>query len=83
MTAIEQFAGFIAQRRPVSDEVREAVRLHVIDTVAALIAGMATAEGQALVRYRAASTSSTDVPRDLMSLCALARPRLRHRAASV
>jgi 2-methylcitrate dehydratase PrpD len=73
MTAIEQFAGFIAQPRPVSDAVREAVRLHVIDTVAALIASTTTAEGQALLRYRAASTSPTDMPRDLMSLCALAR----------
>ena len=73
MTAVEQFADFIAEHRPVSDAVREAVRLHVIDTVGALVAGTRTAEGQALIRYRAQAGSPKDLPLDVMTLCALAR----------
>jgi 2-methylcitrate dehydratase PrpD len=71
MSTIAQFASFVTERRPVSDAVREAVRLHVIDTVGALIAGAATADGQMLLRYYA--LGARDLPRDLMTLTALAR----------
>jgi len=72
MTAIETFAGVIAQQRPVPDAVREAVRLHVIDTVGALVAGTRTVEGQTLLRFRVQAGAAA-LPRDLMTLCALAR----------
>ena len=72
MTAIERFASFIAQPRPVPDAVREAVRLHVIDTIGALVAGTRTAEGRALLRFRT-QAGATGLPRDLMTLTALAR----------
>jgi 2-methylcitrate dehydratase PrpD len=73
MTAIEQFADFIAQHRMPSGAVREAVRLHVIDIVGALVAGSHTTEGQALLRFRAQAGSPQDMPCDLMTLTALAR----------
>ena len=73
MSAIEQLASFIAGHPPPSDAVREAVRLHVIDTVGALIAGTRTAEGRMLLRHRAAASSGEGLPRDLITLAALAR----------
>ncbi|MPZ55895.1 MAG: hypothetical protein GEU91_05210 [Rhizobiales bacterium] len=73
MTAIAQFASFIAQSSRVSDAVREAVELHVVDVIGALAAGTRTAEGQALIRYRVLSGAAKDLPLDLMTLCALAR----------
>jgi 2-methylcitrate dehydratase PrpD len=73
MSAIEQFANSIAEHRPLSTAVREAVRLHVIDTVGALIAGTHTTEGQMLLRHRTAAGTGKDLARDLMTLCALAR----------
>jgi 2-methylcitrate dehydratase PrpD len=73
MSAIAQFASTIAEHRPVSDAVREAVRLHVIDTVGALVAGQFTPEGQALIRYRASAGTGRDVPCVLMTLTAIAR----------
>jgi 2-methylcitrate dehydratase PrpD len=72
MAAIEEIARYLAARRAVPDAVREAVRLHVIDTVGALVAGTRTAEGQALLRFRAAS-GTNDWARDLIVLTALAR----------
>jgi 2-methylcitrate dehydratase PrpD len=71
MRAVAQLASFIAERRPLSAEEREAVRLHVIDTVAALVAGTRTPEGQMLLRQHAAD--ARDLVRDLMTLTALAR----------
>jgi 2-methylcitrate dehydratase PrpD len=73
MSAIEQLANFIAEHRAVSNALREAVRLHVIDTAGALVAGTRTAEGRALLRYRAAAGPAKDPLRDLLTLTALAR----------
>jgi len=72
MSAVTNFADVIAQRRPLSDVVRQAVGLHVVDTVGALIAGTQTAEGQALLRLRA-QAEPRDLAVDVMMLCALTR----------
>jgi 2-methylcitrate dehydratase PrpD len=71
MSALAQFAEAMSAARPMSGAVREAVRLHVIDTIGALIAGTRTPEGQALLRLRKASGG--EVSHDLMTLCALTR----------
>jgi 2-methylcitrate dehydratase PrpD len=77
MTALEQLGRFVADvgRKPLADRTRELVELHLLDSVAAWIAGAATAEGQAMLRYRAAMLAgrhnATAV--DLGTRCALAR----------
>jgi 2-methylcitrate dehydratase PrpD len=77
MTALEQLGRFVADvgRKPFADGVRELVELHLIDSVGAWIAGAATTEGQAMLRYRAAMLAdrhnATAV--DLGTRCALAR----------
>jgi 2-methylcitrate dehydratase PrpD len=50
MAALERLAAFVATHRP-DGRTRDAVRLHVADTVGAWIAAMGTPEGQALLRY--------------------------------
>jgi 2-methylcitrate dehydratase PrpD len=71
MSAIADFAAFLAAPRQATEAVRKAVGLHVVDTVGALVAGTRTAEGQALLRLRAQAAG--DLPTDVMSLCALTR----------
>jgi 2-methylcitrate dehydratase PrpD len=73
MSAITDFADFIAQRWPLSDTTRQTVGLHVIDTVGALVAGTRTAEGKALLRLRTQAGSANDISADVMTLCALTR----------
>ncbi len=51
MSALEQLGQFVAGYRP-DAHARDAARLHVADTVGAWIAGAATAEGRALIRFR-------------------------------
>jgi 2-methylcitrate dehydratase PrpD len=72
MTALVDFAAVLAAREPVSGPARALVRLHVIDTLAALIAGAHTAEGRMLLRFRSAGRRP-DPEADVMTLCALAR----------
>jgi 2-methylcitrate dehydratase PrpD len=77
MTALEQLGKFLAQcgHEPISGATRELVELHLIDSVGAWIAGAATTEGKAMLRYRAAMLAgghnATAV--DLGTRCALAR----------
>ena len=77
MSALERLAGAITTGAAPSDAVREAVELHVIDTVGAWIASTRTAEGMALIRFRAAmragSQAGDDIGLDLATRCALAR----------
>jgi 2-methylcitrate dehydratase PrpD len=77
MTALEQLGRFVADvgREPLADSVRELVELHLIDTIAAWVAGAATAEGQAILRYRAAMLAGghNTTAVDLGTRCALAR----------
>lgn len=76
MTVIERLAAFIARPGRVSAALKDQVHLHLIDTVAALVAGTATPEGEALCRF-AAQTHAAGAPSDpgwrLMNLCARAR----------
>jgi 2-methylcitrate dehydratase PrpD len=78
MTALEQLGQFVAEvgREPVSDAVREWVELHLIDTVGALIAGMATTEGRSLSAYREAMQNEapgSSLGLDIATRCAQAR----------
>ena len=50
MTALEKLGAFVAGYRP-DARTREAMRLHVADTVGAWVAGAATAEGRALADF--------------------------------
>jgi 2-methylcitrate dehydratase PrpD len=77
MIALEQLGVFVAQsgREAASDEVRELLELHLIDSVGAWIAGAATAEGRLLHRFREAMQNETpaSLGLDLATRCALAR----------
>src|SRR5213592_2237033 len=68
MTVLEQLGAHVA--RGAAAPPREALRLHVADTVGAWIAGSATPEGRALVKFGA----NRDVMSDRVAThCALAR----------
>src|SRR5436190_11839424 len=77
MTAIQQLGHYVAQSGAPSGELRENLDLHIIDTLAALLASTATPEGERLLRFRvemqklapAGKQSGTD----LSIRCALAR----------
>ena len=73
MTAIADFADFIAQRRSLPDATRQAVGLHVVDTIGALVAGTCAAEGRALLRLREQASSADELSVEVMALCALTR----------
>ena len=73
MSAIADLAAFIAAPRPLADATRAAVRLHIVDTLGALIAATRTAEGQALLRFRGEIGAPADMGANLMTLCALTR----------
>ena len=80
MTAIEQLAAFLARLgREHVEAVQERLRLHVLDTMGAWIAGCGTAEGGALARFRASMAGRNDGSNqaglldDVARNCALAR----------
>jgi 2-methylcitrate dehydratase PrpD len=77
MTALGQLGSAIASSATPSAAGRELVELHLIDTVGAWIAGARTAEGSALLRFRAAMGESAHAgdasALDLATRCALAR----------
>jgi 2-methylcitrate dehydratase PrpD len=77
MSAFERLAGTITTCAVSSDAEREAVELHLIDTVGAWIASMRTTEGLALTRFRAAMRAAGEagdhIGLDLATHCALAR----------
>jgi 2-methylcitrate dehydratase PrpD len=77
MSALERLAGAIASCEARSERVREAIEMHLVDTVGAWIASTRTAEGLALLRFRAAMRASKqagdDPALDLATRCALAR----------
>ncbi len=82
MTALQELAAYIidaARERP-SDSLRAILKLHVLDTVGALIAGSATAEGKTLAAAALPSgdrlglkPTGTGALDRLMLNCALAR----------
>ena len=82
MTVLEQLGAYVAHggRASLSDSVRQAVRLHLTDTVGAWIAGSSTPEGRALAglgsppRERSGLKSTGDGALDrVMTNCALTR----------
>ncbi len=68
MTVLEQLGAHVA--RGGAAPLREALRLHVADTVGAWIAGSATPEGRALVKFGANRDAMSD---RVATSCALAR----------
>src|SRR5205809_6823297 len=69
MTVLEQLGAHVA--RGGAAQTREALRLHVADTVGAWIAGSATPEGRALLKFGA----NRDAMPDRVAMhCAPARP---------
>jgi 2-methylcitrate dehydratase PrpD len=77
MSALEQLGRYVADSRPPSEELREKLELHVIDTIGALLASTQTAEGQRLLRFRAdmqgIAQPVDQLGLDLSIRCALAR----------
>jgi len=77
MNALEQLAGAIAGCEARGERVRETIEMHLVDTVGAWIASTRTAEGLALLRFRAAMPvgrrAGDDPALDLATRCALAR----------
>jgi 2-methylcitrate dehydratase PrpD len=75
MSALERLAGAIASYEARNERVREAVELHLVDTVGAWIASTRTAEGLALLRFRATmrERGHAGPELDLATRCALAR----------
>jgi len=79
MRALEQLGAFVAASKHDSIALRELVRLHVVDTVGAWIAGAHTREGRAIIKLRSSQRSGGRAPLlqdpfvDLMTHCALAR----------
>jgi 2-methylcitrate dehydratase PrpD len=77
MSALERLAGATASCEARSESVREALEMHLVDTVGAWIASTWTAEGLALLQFRAAMRASgrtgDDPALDLATRCALAR----------
>ena len=52
MTALETFGEFVARPSPMAADVRDLLRLHVADTVAAWVAAGRTAEARQLLSHR-------------------------------
>jgi 2-methylcitrate dehydratase PrpD len=74
MTALEQLGAYLANGRGLSASLHASTRLHVIDSVAAWIAGIGTAEGRALLGFRAAMQADvTHLPAAVSTHCGLAR----------
>jgi len=77
MTALQQLGGYIASgvRQSLTPELREALKLHVIDTVGAWVATAATHEARALTKFRneVRKASPGDLALEVMINCALPR----------
>jgi 2-methylcitrate dehydratase PrpD len=77
MTALERLGVYLASGQNLPPMALASVRLHLVDTVAAWIAGIATTEGRALLAFRKEMLAGApDVERPsaaLMTHCALTR----------
>ena len=77
MTALQQLGGSIASgvRGSITPDVREALKLHVIDTMGAWVATAATQEARALTAFRddVRKASPGDLALEVMINCALPR----------
>ncbi len=74
MNGLDDLAAYIAglKREAIPAPLLEKLGLHVVDILGAWIAATATAEGRALIGFRAAAASGS-LPDDLALHCALAR----------
>jgi len=76
MTSLEQLGEYVSEgvRGSVSEPLRDAVKLHVIDTITAWVATAATQEAEALRNFQSAARQySADPTIDLIINCALTR----------
>jgi len=77
MSALEQLGRLVATIEAGSDELREMLELHLVDTVGALLASTRVPEGLRLLRFRAdmrdAAQAGGALALDLSTRCALAR----------
>lgn len=75
MTALEHLGSRVAhcEGRAITGAVREKLNLHVVDTIAAWIAGSRTPEGRALVAFGRRESNKPDLSDDVATHCALAR----------
>ena len=73
MTSLERLGAYLANGRALPPLALAKARLHVIDSVAAWIAGAGTAEGRALLAFRKQEPDAGGVSAALMTHCALAR----------
>jgi 2-methylcitrate dehydratase PrpD len=76
MTALERLGAYLASGQALPPLAFANARLHVIDTIAAWIAGIGTREGRALLAFRDDLQVTADVERASAALaihCALAR----------
>jgi 2-methylcitrate dehydratase PrpD len=73
MTALERLGSYLATGRNLTPLALANARLHVIDNVAAWIAGMGTTEGRALLAFRKETADADRAAAALTTHCALAR----------
>jgi 2-methylcitrate dehydratase PrpD len=76
MNGIDELAASIVALQVKDSAVNEKLRLHVADTLGALVAATATVEGRALIRFRRqmqSFASAANVLDDIALYCALAR----------
>jgi 2-methylcitrate dehydratase PrpD len=76
VNGIDELAASIVALRAEDSAVNEKLRLHIADTLGALVAATATVEGRALIRFRRQMhnfAGAADVLDDIALYCALAR----------
>src|SRR5262249_19842824 len=73
MTTLERLGEYLAGGRGRPPLAIANARLHVIDSAAAWLAGMGTAEGRALLAFRIDAPDAESATTALMTHCALAR----------
>ena len=72
MNGLDDLAAFISTGAAGADPMQAKLRLHIADSVSAWIAGLATAEGRALVRFRK-GLSAASLFDDVALACAATR----------
>ena len=73
MTALERLGTYLASGQNLAPLALANARLHLVDNVAAWVAGMGTAEGRALLAFRNETADADRASAALMTHCALAR----------
>jgi 2-methylcitrate dehydratase PrpD len=77
MTTLERLGAYLASDQNLAPSVLAGARLHLLDGVAAWVAGIGTAEGRAIIAFRgeiqAGEPDATHAAAAVMTHCALAR----------